>query len=117
MKAVVRKSGFGEPAVLDAGKLVGVIITKNVCEVFFDHWEGYREGAARIDIVSDQDKFDIAGALAIIAEQGAEILGLGIYRERWKENAIFYVRLRSAMAEHVAEILRTKGYNVLGAYF
>jgi hypothetical protein len=117
-RANMRKGRFGgEPSVAEGGKLVGVIITNDILEAFVDGWGVEAPGAARIDIVSDQAQFDFGGALAIIAEQGAEILGLGTYREKWDDSPVFYIRSRSLNPEHVAEVLRIKGYNVLGVHF
>jgi acetoin utilization protein AcuB len=107
---------IGGLPVLDAGKLVGIITTSDILQAFLDVLGVYGEGTARIDMVFEQDKFDLAGASKIIAQEGGEILGLGTYRERWGESPVFYLRFCSANAEYLAEVLRTKGYNILGVH-
>jgi acetoin utilization protein AcuB len=111
---ILLKQKIGGLPVLDAGKLVGIITTSDILEAFLDVLGVYGEGAARIDVVFDQDKFDLAGASKIIAQEGGEILGLGSYRDKWGESPVYYLRFRSANAEYLAEVLRSKGYNILG---
>jgi hypothetical protein len=110
------KNGFAAPSFVDSGELVGVIITSDFLEAFLDAWGVCAGETAIVDVVSDRETFDFAGAVAIIAEQGAEILGVGAYRERWNDQPVFYIRFRLVDAEQVAEVLRTKGYNVLGVH-
>jgi acetoin utilization protein AcuB len=111
---ILLKQKIGGLPVLDAGKLVGIITTSDILEAFLDVLGVYGEGAARIDVVFDQDKFDLAGASKIIAQEGGEILGLGSYRDKWGESPVYYLRFSSANAEYLAEVLRSKGYNILG---
>ncbi len=113
---ILLEQKMGGLPVLDAGKLVGIITTTDILKAFLDVMGVYAKGAARIDVVFDQDKFDLAGASKIIAQEGGEILGLGTYRDRWGENPVFYLRFCSVNAESLAEVLRTKGYNILGIH-
>jgi acetoin utilization protein AcuB len=105
---------IGGLPVLDGGKLVGIITTSDILQAFLDVMGVNIEQTARIDMLLDKEQLDLAGACKIISEGGGEILGLGTYRETWAESPIFYLRLRSANPTELAELLRRRGYNVLG---
>ena len=100
--------------VLDDGKLVGIITTSDMLQAFLEVMGVTIEETARIDMLLDKEPLDLAGACKIISQEGGEVLGLGTYRETWGENPIFYLRLRSANPDHLADLLRRQGYNILG---
>jgi hypothetical protein len=74
------------------------------------------KGAARIDLLLTEGGADLPGAAKIIAQEGGEILGLGTYRERWGESPVCYLRMRYVDPDRLAELLKAKGYNVLGVH-
>jgi CBS domain-containing protein len=113
VRATMRKQDPGGAPVIDGGKVIGIILTRDLLEAFPDV---YLATAARLDMVPEQGKFDLGLASRIIAEHGGEIIGIGYYRQRWAESPVFYLRLRAADPEHLADVLRAEGYNVLGVH-
>jgi acetoin utilization protein AcuB len=107
---------IGGLPVLDAGKLVGIITTSDILEAFLDATGVYVEETARVDMVVDNKHFDLAGASKIIDQEGGQILGLGTYRERRGGSPVFYIRFRSTDPGDLAQLLKSKGYNVLGIH-
>jgi acetoin utilization protein AcuB len=107
---------IGGLPVVDAGRLVGIITTSDILEAFLDAMGVYVEGTARVDIVVDNENLDLASASKMIDQEGGQILGLGTYRERRGGSPVFYVRFRSTNPGYLAQLLKSKGYNVLGIH-
>jgi acetoin utilization protein AcuB len=113
---VLLKRKIGGLPVVEEGKLAGVITTSDVLQAFLDVMGASEEGAARIDLLLGGEGYDLTDAAQIIAQEGGEILGVGTYRERWGENPVFYLRLRTVDPARIANALREKGYTVLGVH-
>jgi acetoin utilization protein AcuB len=111
---IERKIG-GLP-VLDEGRLVGIVTITDMMQAFLDVMGAMVKGAARIDLLLTEGGADLPGAAKIIAQEGGEILGLGTYRERWGESPVCYLRMRYVDPDRLAELLKAKGYNVLGVH-
>lgn len=101
--------------VTDAGKLVGIITTSDILQAFLDVMGASEEGSSRIDFLLEQGH-DLALASKTIAEEGGEILGVGTYRERWDESRVCYLHLRATDPNRLADVLKQKGYTVLGVH-
>ncbi|MBI4525672.1 MAG: CBS domain-containing protein [Deltaproteobacteria bacterium] len=102
--------------VLEQGRLVGIITTSDVVQAFLDVLGASVSGAPRIDLLLEGKGQDLSSASKTVAEEGAEILGLGTYRDRWGKSAVCYLRLRTEDPDRVADLLRRKGFNVLGVH-
>ncbi|MFQ5917073.1 MAG: CBS and ACT domain-containing protein, partial [Candidatus Binatia bacterium] len=111
---VLLKHKIGGLPVLEQGKLAGIITTSDIVQAFLDVMGASEEGAARIDLLLEDEDHNLSGASKTIAMEGGEILGVGTYRERWEENPVFYLRLRAADPDRIAGVLGEKGYTVLG---
>lgn len=94
--------------------LAGIITTSDIVQAFLDVMGASEEGAARIDLLLEGEGHDLSSASKTIAREGGEILGVGTYREKWEESPVFYLRLRAADPDRIADALREKGYGVLG---
>ena len=105
-------SGF---PVTDAGKLVGIITTSDILQAFLDLMGASEEGSSRIDFVLEQGH-DLALASKTIADEGGEVLGVGTYREKWEESRVCYLHLRATDPNRLADVLKEKGYTVLGVH-
>ena len=63
-----------------------------------------------------EEGHDLALASKTIAESGGEILGVGTYREKWDESRVCYLHLRAADPNSLADVLKEKGYTILGVH-
>ncbi len=109
-----RKIG-GLPVVKD-GRLAGIITTSDILQAFLDVMGASDESTIRIDLLLEGEGYDLADASKTVAEEGGEILGVGTYRERWGESPVCYLRMRAADPERLAEVLKKRGYSVLGVH-
>ncbi len=109
-----RKIG-GLPVVKD-GKLVGIITTSDILQAFLDVMGASEESAVRIDLLLEREGYDLADASKTIREEGGEILGVGTYREKWDESPVCYMRMRAADPDHLAKLLKERGFTVLGVH-
>jgi acetoin utilization protein AcuB len=101
--------------VTDAGELVGIITTSDILQAFLDVLGASEEGSFRIDFLLDQGH-DLALASKTIAEEGGEVLGVGTYREKWDESRVCYLHVHAAEPSRLADVLKKKGYTVLGLH-
>jgi len=107
---------IGGLPVVEENKLVGVITTSDLLQTFLDVMGASEEGTARIDFLTGGEAANLTDASKVLQEQGAEILGLGTHREKWDGDSIFYLRLRSTDPNRLAEILKRRGFTVVGVH-
>jgi acetoin utilization protein AcuB len=105
----------GLPVVAN-GRLVGIISTSDIIKAFLEVMGAAQGGSTRIDFVLEGDERSFAEATRIIAREGAEVLGVGTYREKLGENPVCYLRLLSGSSDNIAKALRARGFNVLGVH-
>ncbi|HTY56648.1 MAG TPA: CBS and ACT domain-containing protein [Candidatus Binataceae bacterium] len=110
------KRKIGGLPVVEDGKLVGIITTSDILSAFLEVMGATEEGVARVDLVLKGAPHDLGDAAKAIAAIGSEILSVGTYREKWDENRVFYMLMRTKDVEHVAEVLKSKGFTVLGTH-
>ena len=110
------KQKIGGLPVVENGRVVGVITTSDILQAFLDVMGASEETSTRIDFVMEGEEKGLAEASRIIAQQGGEVLGVGSYRKKWGESPVCYLRLRSGDSEAIAQVLREKGFEVLGVY-
>jgi acetoin utilization protein AcuB len=101
--------------VTDAGKLVGIITTSDILQAFLDILGASEEGSSRIDFLLEESH-DLALASKTITDEGGEILGVGTYKEKWEESRVCYLHLRATDPNRLADVLKEKGYTVLGVH-
>jgi acetoin utilization protein AcuB len=101
--------------VTDAGILVGIITTSDILQAFLDVMGASEEGSSRIDFLLEEGH-DLSLASKTIAEEGGEVLGVGTYREKWEESRVCYLHLRATDPNRLADVLKEKGYTVLGVH-
>lgn len=105
----------GLPVVAN-GRLVGIITATDIMRAFLDVMGASHGGSARIDFVLEGEERGFNEATRIIAREGAEVLGVGTYRDRLGDNPVCYLRLVASHPEIVAKALRNSGFNVLGVH-
>ncbi|MGH7773005.1 MAG: CBS and ACT domain-containing protein [Candidatus Binatia bacterium] len=110
------KRKIGGLPVVEGGKLVGIITTSDILRAFLDVIGASDESTIRIDLLLEGEGHDLADASKTIAEEGGEILGVGTYREKWGESPVCYLRMRAANPDHLAKLLKERGFTVLGVY-
>lgn len=110
------KHKIGGLPVVEENKLVGVTTTSDLLQTFLDVMGASEEGTARIDFLTGGEAANLTEASKVLQEQGAEILGLGTHREKWDGESIFYLRLRSTDPNRLAEILKRRGFTVVGVH-
>lgn len=76
---------------------------------------GASEGSPRIDFLL-QDGHDLTLAVNTIGKEGGEILAVGTHKEKWEQDRVCYLHLRSNNPDHLADVLKEKGYTVLGMH-
>jgi acetoin utilization protein AcuB len=101
--------------VTDAGKLVGIITTSDILQAFLDILGASEEGSSRIDFLLEEGH-DLSLASKTIAEEGGEVLGVGTYKEKWEESRVCYLHLRATDPNRLADVLKEKGYTLLGVH-
>jgi len=107
---------IGGLPVVEKEKLVGIITTTDILRAFLDVMGASQESTSRIDLLLEGGERDFATASKTIAEEGGEILGVGTYREKWDETPVCYIRLRAPDVDRLADVLKEKGYPVLGVH-
>jgi acetoin utilization protein AcuB len=110
------KQKIGGLPVLENGRLVGMITTGDIMQAFLDVMGASEETSTRIDLVLEGEGKGLAEASRIISQQGGEVLGIGTYRKKWGETPVCYLRMRSGDADAIAQVLRERGFQVLGVY-
>lgn len=107
---------IGGLPVVENGRVVGVITTSDILQAFLDVTGALEETSARIDFVVGGEGRGPAEASTIVSQQGGEVLSVGTYRKKWGEAPVCYLRLRSGDVDAIAQVLRTRGFEVLGVY-
>jgi acetoin utilization protein AcuB len=106
---------IGGLPVVEGSQLVGIITYSDILEMFLQVMGAYDEGTARIDLLIGPGA-NLSEASKTLEGEGAAILSLGTYRERWDGDAVCYLRLRCSDPKHIASVLQNKGYSVIGVY-
>ncbi len=114
-KLLLRHKIGGLP-VVEEDRLVGIITTSDILQAFLDVTGASEEGTARVDLLLEEEGYDLNRATGIVTAAGGEILGVGTYQEKWQDRPVFYLRLRAPDPNYVAEALKEKGYKVLGLH-
>ena len=107
---------IGGLPVVENKRLVGIITTGDILQAFLDVMGASMEGTCRIDLLLEGEEHDLAHASRIVSEQEGEVVGLGTYREKWGESPVCYLRMRTADPEHIADVLKQRGFAVLGVH-
>ena len=113
---VLLERKIGGLPVLENGKLVGVITTSDVLRAFLELTGASEEGAVRIDLALEGDRYDLSPVSRIVTEAGGEVLSLGIHPDRVDDRPVVFLRVRATDPESVAETLAEHGYRVLGVH-
>lgn len=108
---------IGGLPVVDNERLVGMITTTDILGAFVEIFGTAEENTTRIDLMLDSGPpRDLPHASGIIQKSGGEILGLGTYRDRWKEERVYYLVVRANPVKPVLEALTGDGFRVLGVH-
>jgi acetoin utilization protein AcuB len=110
------KQKIGGLPVVEKGRLVGMITTSDILQAFLDVMGASEETSTRIDFVLGGEGRGLAEASRIISQEGGEVLSVGTYRKKWGETPVCYLRLRSGAADTIANVLRERGFEVLGVH-
>jgi len=113
---ILLKRQIGGLPVVEKGALIGVITANDVMKAFLDVMGASAEGSTRIDFILEGEERGLTEASRIVNREGAEILGVGTYREKLGDNPVCYLRLLSGNAEKIAKALRSGGFDVLGVH-
>ncbi len=108
---------IGGLPVVDNEKLVGMITTTDMLGAFVEIFGTAEENATRVDLMIDSaPPHDLPHASEVIQKSGGEILGLGTYRDRWKEERVYYLVVRANPIKPVIDALAGNGFRVLGIH-
>lgn len=106
---------IGGLPVVEGKDLVGIITYSDILETFLKVMGASDQGTARIDLLLSPGA-NLSTASKTLEDEGAEIVGLGTYRETWGNDSVCYMRLRCTDPQHIATVLQSKGYSVVGVY-
>jgi acetoin utilization protein AcuB len=109
------KRKIGGLPVVEGTDLVGIITYSDILETFLQIMGASEEGTARIDLLIGPGA-TLSDASKTLESEGAEIISLGTYREKWSRDSVCYLRLRCGDPRHIANVLQIKGYSVVGVY-
>ena len=107
---------IGGLPVLADGHLVGIITASDIMRAFLDVMGASHGGSSRIDFILEGEEHGFVEATRLVAREGAEVLGVGTYREKLGDNSVCYLRIVSGAPDHIAKTLRRSGFNVLGVH-
>ncbi len=108
---------IGGLPVVDKDRLVGIITTTDLLGAFVEIFGAAEENTTRIDLMLDPGPpRDLPSATQAIQSAGGEILGLGTYRDRWKDERVYYLVIRADAMKPVMDALEGNGFRVLGIH-
>src|SRR5579885_635100 len=108
---------IGGLPVVDKDRLVGIITTTDLLGAFVEIFGAAEENTTRIDMLLDPGPpRDLPSATQAIQSAGGEILGLGTYRDRWKDERVYYLVIRADAMKPVMDALEGNGFRVLGIH-
>jgi acetoin utilization protein AcuB len=114
-RLLLRQQIGGLP-VVEARKLVGIITTSDVMQAFLDLMGASAEGSVRLDVLQEDGGISLSEAAKLVSELGGEVLGVGVYRDTWRDHSVFYLRLHGVDPEAAAAALQGRGHTVLGVH-
>jgi len=106
----------GLPVVDDNNRVVGIVTTSDILESFVRMLGITEEGVSRIDLALEGGAFEMSSAIQLIAGEIGQVMGAGTYRANWDESQVCYVRVPSADAKRIADMLTEKGFKVLAVH-
>jgi acetoin utilization protein AcuB len=106
----------GLPVVDDNNRVVGIVTTSDILESFVRMLGITEEGVSRIDLAIDGDAFEMSSVVQLISGEIGQVVGAGTYRADWGESQVSYVRVPSAEAKRIADMLTEKGFKVLAVH-
>jgi acetoin utilization protein AcuB len=106
---------IGGLPVTEEGKLLGIITRSDILQAFLDMMGASEQGSSRIDFVIGKDH-ELSFAAKTIADAGAEVLGVGTYKEKWEDDRVCYAHVRGQDPHHLADVLKQNGYNIVGVH-
>ncbi|HEX2932920.1 MAG TPA: CBS domain-containing protein [Candidatus Binatia bacterium] len=113
---IMLQKQIGGLPVVDDKRLVGIISASDVLSAFLDLMGASKGGSTRIDFILEGEEHGMIEATRLVAREGGEVLGIGIYRDKLGENPICYLRLISGNPDKIAKALRMCGFDVLGVH-
>lgn len=110
------KHKVGGLPVVDGNRVVGIVTTSDILGAFVRMLGVSEEGVSRIDLATEGDAFEMSSAVQLIAGEIGQVMGAGTYRADWDGSQVSYVRVPSAEARRVADMLTEKGFKVLAVH-
>jgi acetoin utilization protein AcuB len=114
--AIMLEQRIGGLPVVQDGLLVGVISISDIVRAFLDVMGASHGGSTRIDFMLEGEEHGFIEATRVVAREGAQILGVGTFRDTLGDNPVCYLRLASKSPDQVAKALRHRGFKVLGVH-
>lgn len=102
----------GLPVVNDKKILVGIMTKSDVIEIFITMME-FLQKSSRIDIAIKDDQKKIKEVEKIISNKGGEIISIGKYPVKRKNNHIYYFRLKQCDIGKISEVIAGNGFEVV----
>ncbi len=108
---------FGGFPVVEGDRLTGIITATDMIRAFAETLGASEEGVSRIDLAFTGSSFDLAMIAELVGQASGEVLGMGTYEsEGARKDQTFYVRVRTADARAVANMLSENGFAVVAIH-
>jgi acetoin utilization protein AcuB len=111
------KHKIGGLPVVEGKKLVGIITVTDLLRAFTKVLGTAEEGVSRIDLAFSGNSFDLSMIANLVGQTSGELLGMGSYATQGDQpERTVYIRVRSADAREVADVLTDNGFEVVAIH-
>ena len=110
---LIYENKIGGLPVLEVGKLVGVITSKDILAAFIEIM-GVLESSSRIDVVLGDKPHAFEEVSRVVKENGGNIISVGMTTHSERSNKkVYYFRLERCDVEAIAEAIKKKHYEIV----
>ncbi|MCX5895905.1 MAG: CBS domain-containing protein [Proteobacteria bacterium] len=110
---LIYENKIGGLPVLESGKLVGVITSKDILAAFIEIM-GVLESSSRIDVVLGDKPHAFEEVSRVVKENGGNIISVGMTTHAERSNKkVYYFRLERCDVEAIAEAIKKKHYEIV----
>ena len=110
---LIYENKIGGLPVLEDGKLVGVITSKDILAAFIEIM-GVLESSSRIDVVLGDKPHAFEEVSRVVKENGGNIISVGMTTHAERSNKkVYYFRIEKCDVEAIAEAIKKKHYEIV----
>jgi acetoin utilization protein AcuB len=113
-KIIFQNKIGGLPVVDRHGRVVGILTVVDLVAAFIEIM-GILQSSSRLDVILGEEPEAFENVSQLIRSHGGEIISVGISGHRFRRKRIYFFRLRKGKAEHIAEVLKDAGFEVVSS--